>query len=204
MIVKICGITNIDDAMAAVDAGANMLGFVFAKSPRKVGPQTARKIIRELPSGTIKVGVFVDEKIERIREIAELCSLDFVQLHGAETVEYTRELSIPFIKAFRLKDESVLEQIENFGADKFLIDSYDPNLAGGTGKTADFSLAARAAELGEAILAGGLNPENVAKAILAVKPYGVDVSSGVELRPGKKDHDKIRTFIAEAKSCHQS
>ncbi|TET36848.1 MAG: phosphoribosylanthranilate isomerase [Planctomycetota bacterium] len=204
MIVKICGITNIDDAMAAVDSGADMLGFVFARSPRRVGPQTAREVIRNLPPGVDKVGVFVDEQIEHVREIADLCSLNYVQLHGLETPEYARELSVPFIKAFRLKDESVLEQIEAFGADKFLIDSYDPNLSGGTGKTADFRLAARAAELGDAILAGGLNPENVAEAILKVKPYGVDVSSGVELRPGRKDHEKVKTFIAEAKSCHPS
>ena len=200
-LVKICGITNLKDARAAIDCGADMLGFVFAPSPRRIDPLDASRLASALPEVTLKVGVFVDEDRRRVEEIAGMCKLDYVQLHGSEMPQYSQELSIPFIKAFRARDESVLAQIIEFGSELFLLDSYDPHKAGGIGRQLDWALAAKAARLGTLILAGGLNPDNVAQAIETVKPYAVDVSTGVEISPGKKDHDKIRKFVTEAKQC---
>jgi phosphoribosylanthranilate isomerase len=200
-IVKICGITNLDDALAAVDCGVDMLGFVFAGSPRRVSPETAAGIIASLTSEVKCVGVFVDADIERVRGTVDLCSLDMVQLHGNETPEYAQALSVPFIKAFRTRDDGVLGQIGGFGAETFLLDSYDPGRAGGTGELCDWTMASEAAKLGRMILAGGLNPENVARAIKTVKPYGVDVSSGIEISPGRKDHEKMREFVMRVRKC---
>ena len=198
ILVKICGITNTEDALTAIDCGADMLGFVFAPGPRRISPEKAARIVKELPEIT-KIGVFVDENIEQVEEISRLCRLDFVQLHGSEPGEYARQLTVPFIKAFRARDEGVLKEIADFGADTFLLDSYDPHLKGGTGKTMNLAIAKKAARLGRMILAGGLTPDNVKEIIARIKPYAVDVSSGVELSPGKKDHDRIKKFIAEAK-----
>jgi phosphoribosylanthranilate isomerase len=176
-----------------------MLGFVFAPSPRQVLPNDAARITNLLPPHIGRVGVFVNETAQRIREAARLCGLDFVQLHGDETVEFARNLPSPFIKAFRARDASVLERIDKFGAGVFLLDAFDPDKAGGTGKLVSLDIAAKAAKLGKMILAGGLSPDNVAQAVGVVRPYGVDVSSGVESAPGRKDHDKIRRFVSEAK-----
>lgn len=200
-LVKICGITNLEDARAAVDCGADMLGFVFAPSARCVSPETVARITSALPRGITRVGVFVDAQLERVGEIAQMCNLDLAQLHGSETKDYARRLTIPFVKAFRAQDESVLSRIADFGADTFLLDSYHPDKPGGTGRKLDLTIAARASRLGRMILAGGLNPDNVAEAVIRANPYAVDVSSGVELSPGKKDHGKIRMFITEAKRC---
>jgi len=200
-LIKICGITNVEDALAAVDCGADMLGFVFAPSPRRISPENASAICAALPRRITKVGVFVDESISLIEKIASQCKLDCVQLHGSETPEYASELTLPFIKAFRSRDESVLEEIKSFKAGTFLLDSYHPSKQGGTGEMMDIALATKAAKLGRMILAGGLNSENVRKALLKVKPYGVDVSSGVEISPGKKDKNKIRKFIQEVREC---
>ena len=199
MLVKICGITNLEDALAAVECGADMLGFVFAPSPRQISPDAAAKITSILPPHIGRVGVFVNEAAERIRETARLCGLDFAQLHGDETSEFARGLSVPFIKAFRARNESVLESITAFSPDTFLLDAYDPDRAGGTGRLVNIDIAAEAARLGKMILAGGLSPDNVAQIVETVRPYGVDVSSGVESSPGRKDHDKIKRFISEAK-----
>ena len=199
MLVKVCGITNLEDALAAVECGADMLGFVFAPSPRRISPDEAARITNLLPPHIGKVGVFVNEAAEKIREIARLCGLDFAQLHGDETVEFARGLSAPFIKAFRARDASVLENIAAFGTDTFLLDAYDPDRAGGTGRLVNLDIASKAARLGNMILAGGLSPDNVAQIVEAVRPYCVDVSSGVESSPGRKDHDKIKRFISEAK-----
>ncbi|MHC4661950.1 MAG: phosphoribosylanthranilate isomerase [Planctomycetota bacterium] len=203
MIVKICGLTRLEDALAAGDAGADMLGFVFAESPRRIRPEDAALIIRELPEHVSKVGVFVDEEVRTITEIIRACRLDLVQLHGSETPEYAENLPVSFIKAFRLKDESVLNAIRSFSTQVSLVDSYDRQFNGGTGRKADWLIARKASMLGKIILAGGLTPENVAHAIREVRPYGVDVSSGVESAPGAKSHEKIRAFIAEAKSCRR-
>jgi phosphoribosylanthranilate isomerase len=154
-----------------------------------------------MPRDIVKVGVFVDEKPERLKETMQLCKLNLVQLHGAESRDYAKQLKTPFVKAFRAQDARVLDQITAFGAETFLLDSYHPEKAGGTGRKLDLDLAAKAARLGRMIMAGGLDPDNVAEAILKVRPYAVDVSSGVELSPGKKDHDKIKKFITEVKQC---
>jgi phosphoribosylanthranilate isomerase len=199
MLVKVCGITNLEDALAAVECGADMLGFVFAPSPRRISPGDAARITAILPPHVGRVGVFVNETAQRIGETVRLCGLDFAQLHGDESPGFARGLSVPFIRAFRARDESVLEGIAAFGADTFLLDAYDPHRAGGTGKLVNLDIAAKAAKLGNMILAGGLNPDNVARAVEVVRPYGVDVSSGVESSPGRKDHDRIMRFISEAK-----
>ena len=200
-LVKICGITNLGDALAAVESGADMLGFVFARSPRRIPPETAARITGALSRDIVKVGVFVDEKLEHVNEIVRHCNLNLIQLHGSETKDYTQRLTTTFVKAFRAQNEGVLDHIAEFGAETFLLDSYHPDKAGGTGRKFDLDLAAKAARLGRMIMAGGLNPDNVAEAILKVKPYAVDVSSGVELSPGRKDHDKIKRFITEVKQC---
>ena len=141
----------------------------------------------------------MNETAWQIREAAQLCELDFAQLHGDETAEFARGLPVPAIKAFRARDASILESIAAFSPDTFLLDAYDPDRAGGTGELVNLDIAAEAAKLGNMILAGGLSPDNVAQTVKAVRPYGVDVSSGVESAPGRKDHDKIRRFVSEAK-----
>jgi len=201
VLVKVCGITNYEDAVAAVACGVDMLGFVFAESKRRVTPTEAAGIIKALEGCVMTVGVFVDEPVERVNEIARLCGLDYVQLHGSENHQYVSGLMVPFVKAFRAKDEGVIEEIKSFGAEMFILDSYDSHKAGGTGKRIDLRIAEKAAGLGKLILAGGLTPMNVAELVKRVRPYGVDVSSGVEVAPGKKDLQKIRKFVEEVRRC---
>ncbi|MCK4908367.1 MAG: phosphoribosylanthranilate isomerase [Planctomycetes bacterium] len=198
-LVKICGLTNRQDALAAVDYGADMLGFVFTRSVRQISPAKAAEIIKVLPENIITVGVFVNEPAGQLEDIARRCHLSLAQLHGSETRQYTRKLSVPFIKAFRAADKGVLGTIADFCVETFILDAYDPGQAGGTGKRVDWQIAAKAAKLGRVILAGGLNPENVTEAIKTVNPYGVDISSGIEISPGQKDHGKMRKFITEVK-----
>lgn len=197
--VKICGITNQEDALAAITLGADALGFVFyARSPRRVTPEQALAIVSRLPPFVAKVGVFVDEKLERVKEIMSLCSLDSAQLHGSESPDYCQALGHRAIKAFRVKDESILEQLSAYKVAAILLDSYNPDMFGGTGRALNWGIAARAARLNCVILSGGLTPQNVAQAIKIVKPYAVDVSSGVEASPGKKDHAKLKAFLQAA------
>ncbi len=198
--IKICGITNVADALAACEHGADAIGFVFARSPRQISPERAREIIRTLPPFITTVGVFVDEPEVRVREIARFCALDAVQLHGNESPDYVAGLSVPAIKSFRVKDNSIIDRIHQFNLKWFLLDTYVPDTAGGSGRTFDWAIAADAARTGQMILAGGLTADNVATALSAVRPYAVDVSSGVELAPGKKDHDKIQQFIHEVRT----
>ncbi|MDQ7778299.1 MAG: phosphoribosylanthranilate isomerase [Planctomycetota bacterium] len=203
-LVKICGLTNPGDALAAAEAGADMLGFVFAASPRRVSPQTAREIIRALPRELDTVGVFVDETPERINDIARFCGLRLIQLHGSETPGQAARLAVPFMKAFRTKDAGILSEIAGFGVGRlFLLDSYDPAGVGGTGAPVNLRIAAEAARLGRAILAGGLAPDNVARAMAIVRPFGVDVCSGVECSPGNKDSARMREFVSEVRRCIQ-
>lgn len=199
--VKICGITNLEDAMAAAEAGCDALGFVFAKSPRRITPEEATPIIKRLPSSVKTVGVFVNEEPARVREIAHSLQLDLLQLHGNETPDYCLQFEYPVIKAFRIKEKEDLARIGTYKAAAYLLDSYSEGVYGGTSKKFDWQLAREAKEFGPVILAGGLDPSNAARAIKEVAPYGVDVSSGVEVRPGKKDADKIRAFIRTAKSA---
>ncbi|PRX28938.1 phosphoribosylanthranilate isomerase [Orenia metallireducens] len=197
--VKICGITNLDDAKVAVEYGADYLGFIFAKSPRKVSPYKVKEIIEQLPEDVKKVGVFANQSLEEIAEVISSCSLDYLQLHGDESPEYCQEFNIPVIKVFRVKDESYLEQLKEYQVDKYLLDTYHPNKLGGVGKTFNWELAKLAKEYGEIIIAGGLNPANVKQAIDSVNPYGVDVSSGVEAQAGIKDKKRLEEFIRRVK-----
>ncbi|HHW42965.1 phosphoribosylanthranilate isomerase [Desulfofundulus thermobenzoicus] len=201
--VKICGITDLETALLAAEAGADALGFVFAGSPRYIAPETARRISRALPPFVTRVGVFVDAPLETIREMVHFCSLDAVQLHGQEPPEYCRLLPCRVIKAFRIEDGGGLPDFAGYPADAFLVDTAVPGKAGGTGRTFNWQLVAGLNLPRPLILAGGLNPENVGRAVSTVRPYGVDVSSGVERdgRPGIKDPDKIRRFIAAARGC---
>lgn len=198
--VKICGITNLDDAAAAVEAGADALGFIFSrKSPRFVETIVAKQIIATLPPLVIPVGVFVNEDVAVVRSIMDECGLALAQLHGDEPAAYCQELARPVMKALRLKDRgsflSLAEYQGRAGVRGFVVDTYSETAYGGTGKIANWSLAAEVARSAAVLLAGGLTPDNVSDAIQAVRPYGVDVSSGVESSPGKKDHGRIRAFF---------
>jgi len=200
MRVKICGITNNEDAHAAVEYGADALGFVFAKSPRQVTKKHTRDIIRNLPPFVTTVGVFVDEKVDKIKEICDFCGIHTVQLHGNEQPSYLKELEgYKLIKAFRVKEEDDLKQLVNYKPHAFLLDSYVKGVMGGTGVSFKWEIARQAHKYGIIILSGGLTPENVKEAIQMVKPYAVDVSSGVESSPGKKDTLLVKRFIANAK-----
>lgn len=198
--VKICGITNVDDALLAAEFGADALGFIFAESPRRVTPTIASEVIKKLPPFISKVGVFVDEDKEVVSEIAFACGLDTLQFHGREAPAYCarfREKGAKVIKAVRVKNKESLEHLSRYSVDAFLLDTHVEGMPGGTGLTFDWELALQAREYGPIILSGGLNPENVAEAIRTVRPVAVDVSSGVEKRTGKKDSDKLRVFFEE-------
>src|SRR3972149_918550 len=200
MRVKICGITNREDAHAAIELGADALGFVFAKSPRQVTREHARDIIAELPPFVSPVGVFVDEKADMIKEICDFGGIHTVQLHGNEQPSYLKELEgYTLIKAFRVKEEDDLQPLANYKPHAFLLDSYVKEVMGGTGVPFKWEIARQAHKYGIIILSGGLTPENVKEAIQIVKPYAVDVSSGVESLPGKKDKLLMKQFIANAK-----
>jgi phosphoribosylanthranilate isomerase len=207
--VKICGITNLEDARIAVEGGADFLGFIFyPKSPRYVTPKQVREIVTQLRSQSPipnphLVGVFVDQRPEIIAQTLDFCGLDYAQLHGAEPPEAVTTLmerGLGVIKAFRVRDEAALVEIERYRATAYLLDAYVPGQPGGTGHTFDWTLAVQAKGYGPVILAGGLTPDNVAGAVHTIQPWGVDVSSGVEAAPGCKDPHKVRRFIAIAKS----
>ena len=196
--VKICGITNYEDAKCAVDLGADALGFIFAQSPRRIDPEGARHVITKLPPLVQTVGVFVDENIESILKISEYCGIDLIQLHGNEPPDLCRKLMPRTIKAFRLSGASSLKAIEAYRGTvrAFLFDTYQKGLKGGTGKTFDWNLAVEAKAIGPPIfLSGGLGPSNIEAAISTVRPFAVDVNSGIEERPGKKNLDMMKTFI---------
>jgi len=200
--VKICGITNLDDAIAAVDCGADALGFVFfAGSPRYISHEKVREIIKKLPSFTTTVGVFVNEKIEEIEKIIALTGIDVIQLHGNEPPEMCN-ISRRIIKAIRVKSLESLDPLRNYKdtVSAFLLDTFTPDIFGGTGQAFNWDIALEAKQFGRIILAGGLTPDNIAEAVRHVRPYGVDVSSGVELEKGEKDHKKMKLFIERAKA----
>ena len=204
--IKICGITNIDDAMAAADAGADALGFVFfKKSPRYITPEKAAAIISRLPVFVTSVGVFVDEPGEEILKIVEETGIDVIQLHGDEPPEACL-LPRRVIKGIRVKSLESLEPLSEYQniVSAFLLDAYAPGMPGGTGQVFNWEIAIEAKKFGRIILAGGLTPENISEAIKRVRPYAIDVSSGVELGKGKKDHQKIRLFIKRARSAEQA
>jgi phosphoribosylanthranilate isomerase len=202
VIVKICGITNAPDALAAVEAGADALGFMFYEpSPRHVSIREATEIIRQLPPFIIKVGVFVDAAEDLVVRAIGDCGLNMLQFHGHETPEYCGQFGLMSLKAFRIRDAESLKALPEYPTEAWLLDAFVADKPGGTGEKFNWDLAIEAKKLGRPIfLAGGLTPENVAEAVQKVQPYGVDVSSGVEAAPGKKDHDKVREFIRAAKS----
>lgn len=198
MLVKICGITTVEAAKVAVNAGADFIGFVFAPSKRQITPEKAADIASYIPNTVRKVGVFVNETVDNIKAIAKQVRLDVIQLHGDESPEVSKQLLYEVIKAFPI-DQVEKEAIDAFPANFFLIDSPIDTYRGGTGKTFDWKLIDNLPVKPEKmILAGGLTPDNVATAIKQVNPIGVDVSSGVETN-GIKDHEKIKQFIANAK-----
>jgi phosphoribosylanthranilate isomerase len=196
--VKICGITNLEDALLAAALGADALGFIFyPKSPRVVAPETARAIIKQLPPFVTTVGVFVDEEAAKVRDLAAQVGLDWLQLHGKESPDYCRSLGRRIIKGFRIKDQSSLADLAAYrdAAQALLLDTYKKGLPGGTGESFDWQLAREARPFGPIILSGGLTPGNVAQAIAIVQPQAVDVASGVEAAPGQKDPAKLRAFF---------
>jgi phosphoribosylanthranilate isomerase len=198
--IKICGITNIDDALQACACGADALGFVFyGKSPRCVTPEAAKAIIAAMPAFVVTVGLFVNESPARVREIAAECGLDVIQLHGDEGPADCDFAPRRVIKALRVKDAASLADHASFNISALLLDAWVADAYGGTGHSFNWELAAAIARQRRVILAGGLTPENVADAIRAVQPYAVDVSSGVEATPGKKDPAKVAAFIRAAR-----
>lgn len=200
--VKICGITNQEDALAAVKFGADALGFNFyKKSPRYILPEKARQIIEKLPEEIFIVGIFVNENIEKIIDIAESAKLNAIQLHGEETPEFVRKLKakskLEIIKAFLISPDFEPEKIVGFGADAILLDAYSPNERGGTGATFDWEIAKRTQKIfPKMYLAGGLSAENISEAILIVRPFAVDACSCLEKAKGVKDLQKLERFLS--------
>lgn len=196
--VKICGITNLEDALAAADAGADALGFVFAASPRQISPPAAAEIVAALPPFASVVGVFADADAEVVVSIAQHVQLDAVQLHGQESPQYCRRLSGKVIKRFRVFDDDSAERVAQRVAEYDLAACLlDPGA--GSGKTFDWRLAQGVSR--RLIVSGGLTPQNVGDAIRVARPFAVDVSSGVESRPGRKDHAKLREFVAAVRAA---
>jgi phosphoribosylanthranilate isomerase len=201
VIVKICGITNVEDGIAAARAGADALGFIFyQQSPRYVPIEKAAMVIRDLPAPIVKVGVFVDADEDTVYRAIRECGLNLLQFHGGESPEYCIQFGLMSMKAFQVRDAQSLSRLPDFKTDAWLLDAYSSDKLGGTGEKFNWDLAIEARKLGRPIfLAGGLTTDNVAEAVRQVEPYAVDVSSGVEASPGKKDHGKVRAFIDAAK-----
>jgi phosphoribosylanthranilate isomerase len=199
--VKICGITNLEDALLSSKFGADALGFNFyKKSPRYISPEKAREIIEQLLPRVLKVGVFVNESLDEICAVAKLAKLDAIQLHGEETPEFTRELkaktNLKIVKAFRVSPEFKPEDVLQFETDAILLDTYSPKEHGGTGETFDWEIAKKVQEIfPKMYLAGGLSQSNIANAILQVKPFAVDACSCLEIKKGKKDKADLINFL---------
>ncbi len=201
-LVKICGLTCYEDAAAALEMGADLLGFVFSESPRKADPDCVREILRSLPDAK-SVGVFTEES-EDVMRLVDYIGLDFAQLHGGQSEEFASRLGAErVIRAVRVRDErSVLEIGCYSHAAAILLDAFDKHKPGGTGKTFDWALAKMARGFAKpVILSGGLNPNNVAAAVKAVQPWAVDTSSGIEAAPGRKDHKKLKEFIENVRKA---
>jgi phosphoribosylanthranilate isomerase len=201
--VKICGITSPADAQAAVGAGADAIGFIFyEKSPRYVALKTAAEISKQLPPFVMRVGVFVNHPEEFVRLAIAEVGLTMLQFHGDEKPHYSTQFGLMSMKAFRVHGAETLAELPKYQTHAYLLDAYSSTTLGGTGEKFNWDLAVEAQKFGKPIfLAGGLTPLNVAEAIRKVRPFGVDVSSGVESAPGKKDHEKVKAFIAAAKAA---
>jgi phosphoribosylanthranilate isomerase len=198
--VKICGLTNYRDAAAAMEMGADLLGFNFCpRSPRYMRPEKVADIVRKLPAFVDIAGIFVNSSIEHIREVASQCQLDWIQLHGEESPEFCRWLTYDtakLMKALRIKDAGDLQQVDNYSTDAILLDAYDPRKHGGTGLTFDWNIIGHIGR--RVFLAGGIHPGNAAAAV-ELGVYGIDVCSGVESEPGKKDHKKMKALFDNIK-----
>lgn len=201
--IKICGITSVADGVAAAEAGADMIGLMFyERSPRHVSFATASEISRALSPFIVKVGVFVNPDEETVMRAIGECGVSLLQFHGEEAPSFCAQFGTMSMKAFRIKDADSLLALPNYPTDAYLLDAYSPEAHGGTGAKFNWDLAIEAKQHGKPIfLAGGLTSENVAEAVRKVQPFGVDVSSGVESAPGKKDAAKVRVFIAAAKNA---
>lgn len=194
--IKICGITEVDDAVKIAELGVNALGFIFyLKSRRYISPDKAKEIIKHLPPFINTVGVFVNEKKESVIDVLNRCPIDILQFHGDETPEYCGQFNKRFIKAFRVNEDFSFDVFLKFPASAFLLDSLVTGEYGGTGVVFDWDIAVKAKKYGKIILSGGLNQENLSSAVAKVNPYGVDISSGVEIEPGKKDIGKVKEIV---------
>ena len=195
--VKICGITNVTDGLVAAEAGADMIGLMFYdKSPRHISLATAVEISRALPPHVQRVGVFVNPDAAQVMEAIATCGLNLLQFHGDETSDFCTQFGLMSVKALRVQNEESIAVLENYHTDAYLLDAHSKSGLGGTGEKFNWDLAIEAQKFGKPIfLAGGLTPENVADAVRQVRPFAVDVSSGVESAPGKKDAAKVRAFI---------
>ena len=204
--VKICGISSTEDALAAVDAGADALGFMFYEpSPRYLSAEKAAEIILDLPKQVTRVGIFVDADVKTVRHTIETAGLDTLQFHGNESPRYCSQFEQRTIKAFRVKDRTTLAELPDYDTDAWLLDSYVKGVPGGTGEKFNWELAVEAKRLGKPILlAGGLTPDNAADAVGQVSPFGLDVSGGVEASPGVKDAAKMAGLITNAKGTTTS
>jgi phosphoribosylanthranilate isomerase len=201
LFVKICGITNMADAQHAILCGADAIGFVFCEeSPRFISHMRAAEIARSLPDYTSKIGVFVNADLKFVRDIVKHVNLSAVQLQGNHGPDDLVDFETSVIKVFRVGNEYDVEVMKNYIVDAFLLDALNEGACGGTGRTFDWNIAVKAKDYGRIILSGGLTPDNVEDAVRFVRPYGVDVSSGVEASPGKKDQGKVREFVMRAKS----
>ena len=198
--VKICGITNYEDAAAALDMGADLLGFNFyPKSPRFITPEKAAQIINKLPAFIDLAGIFVNASIDQITETKNLCSLDWVQLHGDESPQLCKELlshNVKVMKALRVKDQTDIKKADDYFTDAILLDAFNPEKYGGTGLTFDWNIIGHIGK--RVFLAGGINPDNAADAV-KLGVYGIDVCSGIEAEPGKKDHKKMKKLFENIK-----
>ena len=200
--VKICGMTRLEDTLLAAKEGADAVGFIFyKKSPRHVSAKTVKTIVEALPPFIETIGVFVNESADRINRIADSCRLSAVQLHGNESPAFCKKIRRKVIKAVRVKGQDSFHGLSSYKVSAFLLDSYSDQQQGGTGETFDWRLVSEGKKYGPVILAGGLDSSNVAHAIQKVKPYGVDVCSGVEKSPGVKDPTKLKAFIKAVKGC---
>jgi phosphoribosylanthranilate isomerase len=200
--VKVCGITTPDDARLVAGYGADAVGLIFAKSPRKVSVEEARMIAAALPDGVLKVGVFVDAEPEEVLRVAARVGLDYAQLHGDESPEVVSAMrggGLKVIRALRIRDADSFGAMEGYGADLFLLDAYSKRARGGTGERFDWEVAKSLKGRGNILVSGGLTPENVREAIRFFEPYGVDASSSLEDAPGKKNVERVRRFVVAAK-----
>jgi phosphoribosylanthranilate isomerase len=201
--VKICGITNIDDALTAADLGADALGFIFVESsPRYITPRAARKIIQGLPPFVVPIGVVADMTYHEISEVINLTGIGCVQLHGEEMPEQLTQYPVPVYKSFRVDSSFDPEILRRYKGSAYLLDTKISGELGGTGQTFDWEIAVKAKKYGRIILAGGLTPGNIIEAARKVQPYAVDVNSGVEERPGKKDHTKLKSLFERLKQMN--